>query len=124
MPALALSRIGQIALATADVDRAEAFYRDVLGLRHLYRYGDLTFFDCAGVRLLIEKTHDPEHVNPGSPIYFTCHDITLTVAVTRFACVPSVVPPGPCAVNCALFPLNEMLVILFAVKETPADESE
>jgi methylmalonyl-CoA/ethylmalonyl-CoA epimerase len=80
MPALALSRIGQIALATADVDRAEAFYRDVLGLRHLYRYGDLTFFDCPGVRWLIEKTHDPEHVNPGSPIYFTCHDITLTVA--------------------------------------------
>jgi methylmalonyl-CoA/ethylmalonyl-CoA epimerase len=67
-------------LATADVDRAEVFYRDVLGLRHLYRYGDLTFFDCAGVRLLIEKAHDPEHLNPGSPIYFICHDIALTVA--------------------------------------------
>ena len=38
MPRFALNRIGQIALAVADVDRAEAFYRDVLGLRHLYRY--------------------------------------------------------------------------------------
>jgi methylmalonyl-CoA/ethylmalonyl-CoA epimerase len=37
--AFALNRIGQIALSVADVDRAEAFYRDVLGLRHLYRYG-------------------------------------------------------------------------------------
>ena len=78
--ALALNRIGQIALAAADVDRAEAFYRDVVGLRHLYRYGDLTFFDCAGVRLLIEKAGDPSNVSRGSPIYFTCADIALAVA--------------------------------------------
>jgi methylmalonyl-CoA/ethylmalonyl-CoA epimerase len=43
--AFAFNRIGQVAFAVADVDRAEAFYRDMLGLRHLYRYGDLTFFD-------------------------------------------------------------------------------
>ena len=76
--AFALDRIGQIALAVADVDRAEAFYRDVLGLRHLYRYGDLTFFDCAGVRLLLEKAHDPSR-GGGSPIYFVCHDIELAL---------------------------------------------
>lgn len=74
-----LSRIGQIALAVRDVDRAEAFYRDTLGLRKLYRYGDLTFFDCAGVRLLLEKTHDPENLNHGSPLYFICADIALAV---------------------------------------------
>ena len=74
---LALNRIGQIALSVADVDRAEAFYRDALGLRHLYRYGDLTFFDCAGVRLLLEKAHDPNNVSGGSPVYFDCHDIAL-----------------------------------------------
>ena len=77
--AFALNRIGQIALAVADVDRAETFYRDVLGLRHLYRFGDLTFFDCAGVRLLLEKASDPANVNPGSPLYFICHDIALAV---------------------------------------------
>ena len=55
-----LSSIGQIALAVRDVDRAEAFYEGTLGLRKLYRYGDLSFFDCAGVRLLLEKAHDPE----------------------------------------------------------------
>jgi methylmalonyl-CoA/ethylmalonyl-CoA epimerase len=78
--AFALNRLGQIAFSVADVDRAEAFYRDVLGLRHLYRYGDLTFFDCAGVRLLLEKAHDPGHVSPGSPLYFICRDIALSVA--------------------------------------------
>ena len=56
---LNLDHIGQIALPVTDVDRAEAFYGGALGLRRLYRFGDLTFFDCAGVRLLLEKTHDP-----------------------------------------------------------------
>jgi len=50
-----LGRIGQIALAVRDVDKAEAFYEGTLGLRKLYRYGDLSFFDCCGVRLLLEK---------------------------------------------------------------------
>ena len=56
---LDLSHIGQIALPVADVDRAEAFYGQVMGLRKLYRFGDLSFFDCAGVRLLLEKSAGP-----------------------------------------------------------------
>ena len=76
---LTLNRIGQIALAVKDVDRAEAFYRDVLGLRWLYRFGDLTFFDCSGVRLLLEKARVPGDAAHGSPIYFSCADIALSV---------------------------------------------
>jgi methylmalonyl-CoA/ethylmalonyl-CoA epimerase len=79
MAGFALNRIGQIALGVRDVDRAEAFYRDVLGLRHLYRYCDLTFFDCAGLRLLLEKAHDSATAHHGAPIYFICHDIALAV---------------------------------------------
>jgi methylmalonyl-CoA/ethylmalonyl-CoA epimerase len=44
----ALGSIGQIALPVADVDRAERFFEGILGLRKLYRFGDLVFFDCAG----------------------------------------------------------------------------
>jgi len=80
MMPVSLNRIGQIALAVRDVDRAEAFYRDTLGLRRLFRFGDLTFFDCAGVRLLIEKANDPANAGHGSPIYFACADIALTVS--------------------------------------------
>jgi methylmalonyl-CoA/ethylmalonyl-CoA epimerase len=57
---LDISHVGQIALPVSDVDRAEAFYGGVLGFRKLYRYGDLAFFDCAGVRLLLEKARDPD----------------------------------------------------------------
>ena len=74
-----LGPVGQIALPVADVDRAEAFYGDVLGLRKLYRYGDLTFFDCAGVRLLLEKTHNGVPAKPQGTFYFRCADIALTV---------------------------------------------
>jgi methylmalonyl-CoA/ethylmalonyl-CoA epimerase len=74
---LNLSQIGQIALPVTDVDRSEAFYEKVIGLRKLFRFGDLTFFDCAGVRLLLEKAHDG--ARSGGCIYFRCADIALAV---------------------------------------------
>jgi len=77
---LNLNQIGQIALPTSDVERSEAFYGGVLGLRKLYRFGDLTFFDCAGVRLLLEKVKDPAELVPQGCIYFRCADIALAVA--------------------------------------------
>ena len=77
---LNLNQIGQIALPTSDVERSEAFYGGVLGLRKLYRFGDLTFFDCAGVRLLLEKVKDPADLVPQGCLYFRCADIALAVA--------------------------------------------
>jgi methylmalonyl-CoA/ethylmalonyl-CoA epimerase len=76
---LNLDHIGQIALAVGDVDRAEAFYGQTLGLRKLYRFGDLTFFDCAGVRLMLEKADAPESIAKSSVIYFRCADVALAV---------------------------------------------
>jgi methylmalonyl-CoA/ethylmalonyl-CoA epimerase len=61
------------------VDRAEAFYGQTLGLRKLYRFGDLTFFDCAGVRLMLEKADAPENIAKSSVIYFRCADIALAM---------------------------------------------
>jgi methylmalonyl-CoA/ethylmalonyl-CoA epimerase len=74
-----LGPIGQIALPVGNADRSERFYGDVLGLRRLYRHGDLTFFDCAGVRLLLELTATGADVRPQGVIYFRCADIALTV---------------------------------------------
>lgn len=71
----ALSRIGQIAINAYDVDRATAFYRDALGLRHLFRAGQLSFFDCGGVRLMLDKPEKPEFDHPSSILYFQVGDI-------------------------------------------------
>ena len=76
---LNLSQIGQIALPVSDVDRSEAFYDKVLGLRKLYRFGNLSFFDCAGVRLLLDKVEGGS-VTPQGCIYFRCADIALAVS--------------------------------------------
>jgi methylmalonyl-CoA/ethylmalonyl-CoA epimerase len=77
---LNISQIGQIALPVSDIERAENFYGNVLGLRKLYRYGNLTFFDCAGVRLLLEQTSDANDARRRGCIYFRCADIALAVA--------------------------------------------
>jgi len=77
---LNLSQIGQIGLPVIDTDRSEAFYEKVIGLRKLYRFGDLSFFDCAGVRLFLDKVKEPAAFRPQGCIYFRCADIALTVA--------------------------------------------
>jgi predicted enzyme related to lactoylglutathione lyase len=49
-----LGPLRQVALPVNDLDRAVAFYRDVLGLAHMASFGTLAFFDLAGIRLLLE----------------------------------------------------------------------
>jgi len=75
-----MNQIGQIALAVSDTDRSEAFYEQTLGLRKLYRYGDLAFFDCAGVRLMISppETGQAVVVAQGA-IYFRVPDLLVAV---------------------------------------------
>src|ERR1700689_3370087 len=80
---LDINHIGQIALPVTDVDRAEAFYRDALGLRQLYRFADLTFFDWAGVWRMLEKTDGPAGAPRSSVIYFRCADIAVAVRELR-----------------------------------------
>jgi catechol 2,3-dioxygenase-like lactoylglutathione lyase family enzyme len=48
-----LRTIGQILVPVTDIERATAFYRDVLGMRFLYAYPGIAFFDCDGVRLYL-----------------------------------------------------------------------
>jgi len=75
-----LNQIGQIALAVSDTDRSEAFYGETLGLRKLYRYGNLAFFDCAGVRLMLSPPEEDAKADPGrGAIYFRVADLVLTV---------------------------------------------
>ena len=70
-----LARIGQIAVNVHDVDRATAFYRDVLALPHLFRAGHLSFFNCGGVRLMLSPPEKPQFDHPASILYFHVGDI-------------------------------------------------
>ena len=72
----ALQGIGQIAVNVQDVERAVAFYRDALGLRFLFQAPPaLAFFDCGGVRLMLDRAEAPEFDHASSVLYFRVQDI-------------------------------------------------
>lgn len=77
MTDLKLGPIGQIARTVKDIAAAERFYRDVLGLRHLFTAGKLAFFDCGGVRLMLEDRSiiDVPDLHNDSVLYFQVADI-------------------------------------------------
>jgi methylmalonyl-CoA/ethylmalonyl-CoA epimerase len=51
---VALSKIRQIALPVREITEAKRFYRDILGMRHLFDAPPgLSFFDCGGVQLML-----------------------------------------------------------------------
>ena len=78
-----LGPIGQIALHVSDADRAERFYRDTLGLPLLFRFGNLVFFDCAGVRLMLEGGHESTGRREQFCVYFRVTGIEAVVADLR-----------------------------------------
>ncbi len=69
-----LSRIRQIAVAVADLDRSRSFYRDILGVKHLFDAPHLAFFDLDGIWLMLSDNPD-ETPRPGSTLYFEVPDI-------------------------------------------------
>jgi methylmalonyl-CoA/ethylmalonyl-CoA epimerase len=75
-PGIGITRLGQIAINTQDVERATAFYQQVLGLKLLFKAPPgLAFFDCGGVRLMLSRPEKPEHDHPSSILYFAVPDI-------------------------------------------------
>ena len=50
-----LGAIGQIARTVKDIEAARRWYAEALGLKHLYSFGNLAFFDCDGVRLFLSE---------------------------------------------------------------------
>src|SRR5437867_3840272 len=98
--ATALTQVGQIALNVHDLDRAVAFYRDVLGLRFLFRTTDLAFFDCGGVRLMLSPPEGAAFDHPSSILYYRVEDIQAAVTElegrgARFESRPNLVARMP-----------------------------
>lgn len=71
-----LSAIEQIAVNAHDIERAVGFYRDTLGMKHLFTVPpNLAFFDCGGIRLMLSLPAKPEFDHPSSIIYFNVDNI-------------------------------------------------
>jgi len=71
-----LDQIGQIAVPVSDIERAVAFYRDILGMRFLFQAPPgLGFFDCAGIRLMLDAPAKAQSANYSSVIYYRVADL-------------------------------------------------
>ena len=80
---VSLSRIKQIAIPVNSIDEAKAFYRDTLGMRHLFDAPPaLSFFDCGGVQLMLSgpaaQGEDGDRQHP--VLFYDVSDIKATHA--------------------------------------------
>ena len=95
-----LGKIGQIAVPVTDIDHAVAFYRDVLGMKFLFQSPPgLGFFDCGGVRLMLDAPAGAQ-AGQGGVIYYQVPDLqaafeTLTARGVVFEAKPHLIARMP-----------------------------
>ncbi len=70
---LALGRISQISRTVRNLQEAQRWYGEVLGLKHLYTFGNLAFFDCDGIRIFLSEAERSGGAE--SIVYFNVTDI-------------------------------------------------
>jgi predicted enzyme related to lactoylglutathione lyase len=96
-----ITRLGQIQIRAHDVERAAAFYEKVLGLKLLFKAPPgLAFFDCGGVRLMLDRAEKPEFDHASSILYFAVPDIKaaqakMTAEGVRFEDEPHLIARMP-----------------------------
>jgi DNA-binding CsgD family transcriptional regulator/catechol 2,3-dioxygenase-like lactoylglutathione lyase family enzyme len=77
---LQLGALAQISRTVRDIKESEAWYGKTLGLRHLYTFGSLAFFDCGGTRLFLSADPTP---GPESILYLRVDDIRTAYDTLR-----------------------------------------
>jgi predicted enzyme related to lactoylglutathione lyase len=71
-----LGEIGQISVNVHNLERATAFYKDKLGMKHLFSVPPkMAFFDCGGIRLMLAIPERADLDHPSSILYFKVQDI-------------------------------------------------
>src|ERR1043166_5569307 len=99
MKDVSLGKIGQIAVNARDLERATAFYKDKLGMKHLFSVPPkMAFFDADGLRLMLGIPERPDLDHPSSILYFKVDDIdaayeTLVERGVHFETKPMLVAP-------------------------------
>ena len=92
-------KIGQIALSVTDISRARDFYGNTLGMRFLFDAGNLAFYQCGDIRLMI-SAGDGAEPGGGTIIYFKVEDIhtvyqTLIARGVAFVYKPHLIAKMP-----------------------------
>ena len=76
--------MGQIAVPVKDLERAITFYRDVLGLRFLFRAPPgLAFLQCGEVRLMLSQRAPGADEAGAGVVYYRVPDLSLAYATLK-----------------------------------------
>jgi predicted enzyme related to lactoylglutathione lyase len=98
---LAQATVAQLLIPVEDFDKGVAFYRDVLGIPHLFSAPpQMAFFNCGGIRLLVGVMPAGQKAQRGSAIYFKVADMKAVHAELKgkgvqFGAEPHVVHRTP-----------------------------
>jgi methylmalonyl-CoA/ethylmalonyl-CoA epimerase len=77
------TKLAQVAVTVADVERAKAFYRDVLGLPHLFDAPPgLSFFQCGETRLMLSRP-EGAGADGNSILYYGVEDVSAAYKAMR-----------------------------------------
>jgi methylmalonyl-CoA/ethylmalonyl-CoA epimerase len=92
-----VSGLAQVAVTVRDVERAKAFYRDVLGLNHLFDAPPgLSFLQAGATRLMLSQPEGPETVG-NSILYYGVEDVAAAYEAMRALGVAFEEAPKPIA---------------------------
>jgi methylmalonyl-CoA/ethylmalonyl-CoA epimerase len=85
---LGIEGIQQVALTSTDLDEAQTFYEDSLGLRMIARFvpPGLLFFDVGGVRLSIQQVDAPHSTE--AVLYMRVADIDAASVALKDRGIP------------------------------------
>lgn len=70
---LKITRVGQIGIMVRNLDQAVEFYRDKLGMQHLFTAGGMAFFNLGEVRLMLGQSGPQDPLS--TFLYYRVDDI-------------------------------------------------
>lgn len=111
---LDVTGLGQVAVTVVDLERAVAFYRDVLGLELLMQVPGMAFFSLGGVRLLLGLAEPGDALRRSSILYFRVRDIEGAEVALRARNVDVAAP----AHRVARLPDHELWLCFFKDSES------
>jgi methylmalonyl-CoA/ethylmalonyl-CoA epimerase len=89
-----LTQIGQIAITVRDLAGSREFYENSLGLQFLFQTGNMLFFQCGSIRLLIGTSKAASTTSSaGTILYFRVADVHETHAALEKNGVKFLQPP-------------------------------
>jgi methylmalonyl-CoA/ethylmalonyl-CoA epimerase len=72
-----LQEVAQVALTVHNLADAKSFYRDVLEMKFLFDAGNMAFFQCGSVRVMIGES-EKSPASDGTVVYFKVANLEAT----------------------------------------------